>query len=217
MILVIDRIKALTTKRTRAQRGREIWDRGDEIGLEVAFTEYHQISVEQVKRFVLNSLDRFKMPSFPKRPYRFPIDDEGLLERLREARGSKKLADTETLREFGIWRQDVFNAEAQARGNLTLLLSHIWHAEEAGADEIAYELRRFVANEYGVTFEGIESLTLNSVHHLAEIYSRRRDLFSERLMPDSGRSNRNWKVPAGHPVYSDPDEEPEQLGIYGDV
>jgi hypothetical protein len=122
-------------------------------------------------------LDRYRRPVAPARYASLPADDDELLEQLR----SRKSSDSRWLEDFGLWRGSVLKAETEAEGNLVLLLSVIVYFDIDGDESNAFELRRFIGNEYKVEVPENAPSDLVEARRLARKWSARHDVLSLKV------------------------------------
>jgi len=162
--------------------------------------EYH-------RKRLLPRLKSYKKPVCPVRTSDLPYKDDDLIDAVVEAKShnGKRREARELLKSFGKWRSGVLRAESKGASNVFLLLSAFRAFEAAGDEDGAFQVRRFLANEYGFTPR--EGATVVEDRALAEVKARRHDVLSDEVLTEK-------KAPAWAPRDEDP---PEQRGLYGEL
>jgi len=158
------------------------------------------------RRVIVPRLNRYRAPTFPVRPASFPDLDGDLVEAVKQAKAKTRPTYDEKrfLERFGAWRSKCLELEGENRARIVILLKALWRAETCGADDVAFDLRSFLANEHGAIAAAPTSYA--EAESLSERLSRRRDVISDEVLFER-------KVSAAFAARSEPEDASEQVGF----
>lgn len=152
---------------------------------------------------LLPNLDAYAPKPSPVRPKEILDDDWLIADRLNKSTAENP-ASPDFLAVVGKWRSDVMKYEVRAASDLSVLLLALRRFECTDDWDGAMQIRRYLANNYGLQLGDGELSSDAAARAVAERASIRYDLMSEALR--SGR-----KPERNSPARAEPDDDPERL------